>query len=722
MFRSILLFACIALASIATAAQQGNSIRFTVKNHDTKQPIAEATVIVKDSDQSAAANALGIVELSGLADGTYTFVVSSLGYETAEVTITFPLTGPAQREVLLELDNEVGSVTIESTRTGRDIEAEPTRVEAIDEEEIGEKINMRPANVAMILHESTGVQVQQTSATSNSQSVRIQGLDGRYTQILKDGFPAYGGFSGSLSLLEIPPLDLKQVEIIKGPSATFYGEGAIVGVVNFISKTPEDEPVTSLIFNQTSALGTDVSAFNSRKFSRFGYTLLGSVNSQKEYDADDDEFSELPRTRSFAVNPRFFFELDESTRLTVGNAFSTQRRTGGDMLAIKNRPDAEHVYFERNNSTRNVTTFNLERELSEGSRLTAKQSLAFFDREIETPGYRFGGRQFNSYTDVTYFRPVANHGLIFGFTAKFDRFREDLPGDARDETNATVGGYVQDTFDVNSRLSIEAGFRLDAAKDYGVFALPRVSMLYRFTENLTSRVGFGLGYKTPTIFTEDVETLLFRNVLPIGDALKAERSVGGTFDLNYRNTIGEDISYSINQMFFYTEITDPLFLEAAGTGTFRLSNADSPVISRGFETNARLSYKIAKLFLGYTFTDAKAGYLPGDRRLTLLPRSRVNSTLVFEEHDNFKAGVEAYFTSRQTLSDRTSTPTFWEVGMFAEKTFGKVSLFINAENIGDVKQSNYSPVVIPPHIAPTFAEVYTHLEGRVINGGIKLRF
>ena len=83
---------------------------------------------------------------------------------------------------------------------------------------------MRPANVSMVLNESTGIKVQQTLATSNTQSVRIQGLDGRYTQILKDGFSAFVGFSGSISLLDILPLDLKQVEIIKGPSPTFYGE------------------------------------------------------------------------------------------------------------------------------------------------------------------------------------------------------------------------------------------------------------------------------------------------------------------------------------------------------------------------------------------------------------------------------------------------------------------------------------------------------------------
>ena len=198
-----------------------------------------------------------------------------------------------------------------TTRTGREIDDVPTRVEAIDEEEVDEKSNMRPSNVSMVLNESTGIKVQQTSATTQTQSVRIQGLDGRYTQILKDGFPAFGGFSGSLSLLDILPLDLKQVEIIKGPSATFYGGGAIAGVVNFVSKEPEDEPVTNMIFNQTSAGGTDFSLFNSRKFKRLGYTLLGSVNYQREYDVDDDDFTELPRTNSFQLSPRLFFYLDE---------------------------------------------------------------------------------------------------------------------------------------------------------------------------------------------------------------------------------------------------------------------------------------------------------------------------------------------------------------------------------------------------------------------------
>lgn len=716
----ILLFAVLLTAQI-TFAQ--NTFKATIQNEETKQIITGAKISVRDTEISATTDASGKTELTNIPDGEQIIEVFADGFEIQELKFTFPLEDRSERLVLLKV-NEVGEVVISTTRTGREIDDVPTRVEAIDEEEVDEKSNMRSSNVSMILNESTGIKVQQTSATSNTQSVRIQGLDGRYTQILKDGFPAFGGFSGSLSLLDIPPLDLKQVEIIKGSASTFYGAGAIAGVVNFISKEPQEKPVTSMIFNQTSALGTDFSIFNSQKFNRFGYTILGSFNYQKEYDVDDDDFTELPRTHSFNINPRLFLYVDDKTRLMIGNSTTRQNRKGGDVFVIQNQADNFHQYFENNTSFRNITTLQFDRDFSEGRKIIAKQSIAFFNREIEIPNYLFKGSQFNSYTDVSYFHTVENHALVFGFNAVYDQFKEDKNGTnliGRNENRTTFGGYVQDSFNITEKLSLEAGFRLDAVKDYGVFALPRLSLLYRFTENLSSRVSYGLGYKAPSIFTEEAETLLFQDVLPIGNTLKAERSQGGTFDINYRNTIGEKLSYSINQMFFYTEIDNPLILLQNTNGTFSFANAVQPVKSTGFETNARISYDIAKLFAGYTYTNAKAEYLTGNQFLPLTPKSKLNSSLLFEKEENFKAGVEAYYTSSQFLSNRFKTRAFWVLGIFGEKTFGKYSLFINAENITGTRQSRFGQVVFPPHQNPTFAEIYTHTEGRVFNGGIKIR-
>ncbi len=716
----------IAASAAAIAAQDtaANTLTLIIQNLDTKAPVAGAVVTVRDSDIRTESDAAGRVVLTGIQNGTQTIDIFSPGFEPLELSLAFPQSRDSERVVMMRITNEVGEVVITTTRTGREIDDVPTRVEAIDEEEVAEKSNMRSSNVSMILNESTGIKVQQTSAASYSQSIRIQGLDGRYTQILKDGFPAFGGFSGSMSLLDILPLDLKQVEIIKGPSATFYGGGAIAGVVNFVSKEPDHEPATSMIFNQTSALGTDYSIFDTRKFGRFGYTLLGSINYQKEYDVDGDDFTELPRTRAFNINPRLFFYLDQRTSLMIGNSTTRQSRKGGDIFVLRHAADNDHQYFEASESLRNITTVQFDRDLSNGRKVIAKQSLSFFDRSIETPDHLFKGRQFNSYTDVSYFHPVKNHALVLGFNAVYDQFRElsarsnNAP---RNETRATVGAYVQDSFEVTEKLSLEAGFRLDAVRHYGIFALPRVSVLYRFTEGLSTRAGVGFGYKAPSMFTEDAETLLFHGVLPIGNRLEAERSFGGTWDINYRGDIGEKFTYSVNQMFFYTEIDKPLVLESDGKGIYSFANASDPVRSTGFETNLRLGYDIFRLFAGYTFTNAKADYLAGNRYVPLTPKSRLNSALLVERENDFKAGFEAYYTGSQFLRDGSGTRPFWVMGLFGEKTFGKVSLFINAENIGDTRQSRFGPVVFGPHQNPSFADIYTHTEGRIFNGGIRLR-
>lgn len=722
--RRFFLLCAILLTAQVSFAQ--NTFKVTVKDQETKEAVAGAKVSVKDTEISAVTGADGVAQLTNVPDGEQTIEIFSVGYEARELKLTFPLAGQGENVIFIKITTEFGEVTVTTTRTGREIDDVPTRVEAIDEEEVDEKMSMRPSNVSMVLNESTGIKVQQTSATTQTQSVRIQGLDGRYTQILKDGFPAFGGFSGSLSLLDILPLDLKQVEIIKGPSATFYGGGAIAGVINFVSREPEDEPVTNMIFNLTSAGGADFSVFSSRKFKRLGYTFLGSVNYQNEYDVDDDDFTELPRTNSFNLSPRLFFHLADNMRLTVGNSSTYQNRKGGDVFVIRDRADGLHQYFENNESFRHITTLQFERGFNGGRSLVARQSLAFFTREIEIPNYLFEGRQFNSYTDVSYFHPAGKHALVFGFNAAYDQFKEGRDSNnsfpLRDESRRTFGGYAQDSFPVSEKLSLEAGFRLDHVKHYGTFPLPRVSALYRFTDRLSSRLSVGFGYKAPSIFTEDAETLLFQNVLPIGNRLKAERSRGGTFDLNYRNTFGEKFSYSLNQMFFYTHIEDPLVLLSSPAGLFNFANANQPVRSAGFETNVRASYDFVKLFAGYTYTNAKAKYLTGNQILPLTPRSKINSALLFEKEGNFKAGIEAYYTSSQYLTDGFRTRPYWVFGAFGEKSFGKYSLFFNAENITDTRQSRFGTVVFPPHQNPTFAEIYTHTEGRVFNGGVKVKF
>jgi iron complex outermembrane receptor protein/outer membrane receptor for ferrienterochelin and colicins len=151
-------------------------------------------------------------------------------------------------------------------------------------------------------------------------------------------------------------------------------------------------------------------------------------------------------------------------------------------------------------------------------------------------------------------------------------------------------------------------------------------------------------------------------------------------------------------------------------------NAEKPVHSAGFETNARFVFRDNfKLFLGYTFTDTKAKYLTGNQFLPLVPKNKLNSALIYEKEGVLKLGLEGYFTGRQYLTNGERTPAFSELGFMAEKIFNKFSLYVNFENFTDTRQSTYKNVVNGSHLHPTFDEIWTHTEGFVFNGGIKLK-
>jgi iron complex outermembrane receptor protein/outer membrane receptor for ferrienterochelin and colicins len=247
-------------------------------------------------------------------------------------------------------------------------------------------------------------------------------------------------------------------------------------------------------------------------------------------------------------------------------------------------------------------------------------------------------------------------------------------------------------------------------------------MLVKYNEKLSSRIGGGLGYKLPTLFTEETESIQYKDVAQLNN-VTSERSYGGTADINYRTKLGHEFDLSFNHMFFYTWIDRPLVLEGNGTPEYYFVNRADPVQSFGFESNLKLIFKHDfKLFLGYTYTNAQAKYLVGNQFLPLVPKHKFNSALIYEKHEFLKIGLEGYYTSPQYLYNGMKTEGFWELGFMAEKIWERVSVYINFENFTDTRQSNYKRVANDPHPMPTFDDIWTHTEGFVINGGIKLRF
>ena len=707
---------------VFTKAYSQNTFQAVIKDAHTKEPLIGATAVLVGTTTGASADLKGLVTINNIPNGTQIIVFSFVGYETRKDTFEFPLPSNQQFIIFLEGGEEMEEVIVTATRSSRTIEEIPTRIEFLAAEELGEKAVMNSTNIAMLLRESTGIQMQQTSANSANQSIRIQGLDGRYTQILKDGFPLFGGFSSGLSIMQIPPLDLKQVEVIKGSTSTLYGGGAIAGLINLVTKTPvEGEPELSIMLNQTSAMGTTANSFYARKFNKTGFSIYASGNRQEPYDPNKDGFSDIPQVRSITLNSKFFWYPNDSTTLWLGINTFLEDRIGGDILVINDKPDSLHTFTEQNLSKRFSTQLAFDKTFKNATQLSFRNSISYFDREINIPNYRFQGNQLASFSEATYTLEKENTHWISGANLFTDNFKENQLSNpsVRDYQNITVGGFAQNTWDINPKFAMESGLRTDYNTNYGTFVLPRISLLFKPNKKLSGRLGGGMGYKLPTIFTEEAEALTFQNILPIDrNTVKAENSVGGNFDINYKTIIGNKMTFSINQLFFYTQLNKALVLsQDIANGNYFFENADGTIESRGFETNIKLTYGDFKLFLQYAFIDVKLNYDNINNQKPLTPKHNAGAVLVFEQHDKWRIGFETYYTGQQFLSDYTQTRDYWIVGLKALRELKHFSLFLNFENFNDTRQSRYQDIVQPPTNNPTFAEIWAPTDGFVVNGG-----
>ncbi len=713
------LFAIFFFASLQLIAQ--NDFRVLVKDAESHEPLPGANVLVVGTSIGASTDEDGIASLN-IPDGAVELEISFLGYRPQKKRLVIPTTIAQPLEILLHSEHEeLEEVVISSTRSTRTIADMPTRVEFIAGEELDEKANMKPGDIRMLLNESTGIQTQQTSATSANSSIRIQGLDGRYTQILKDGFPLYAGFSGGLGLLQIPPLDLKQVEVIKGSASTLYGGGAIAGLVNLISRTPGDERELRFLANATSAKGLDLSAFYSERYGKAGMTIFAARNSGEPYDPADIDLTAIPEFERYTVNPKFFYWFNDKTSLYAGINFTTEDRIGGDLHYIEGRGDNVHSYFERNESLRYSSQISVTHKLDERTSLNFKNSTNHFDRVITTPGYRFDGVQNGTFSEFNIVHTEDRVEWIAGLNLWTDSFSEKPIGgiDPRNYDQTVAGAFVQSTLSFSDNWILEAGLRADHTSDYGFAVLPRVSLLYKSGPSFTSRIGGGFGYKTPTIFTEETERLQYRDVQPMMRGfVDLERSYGANWDLNYRTQLGE-VSLSINHLFFYTYLDDPLVL-VSSLGEYHVVTSAGYTDSKGTETNVKLEYGDFKLYLGYTYTDTRLHNGMETNQNPLTPKHRLNNVLMYEVEERWKVGLEAYYFGRQRLNDLTYGKDYWICGFMVERIWEKFSLFINFENFLDARQTRFDTIYTGTVTNPVFRDIYAPVDGFVINGGLKL--
>ncbi|MBD0279613.1 MAG: TonB-dependent receptor, partial [Flavisolibacter sp.] len=612
-------------------------------------------------------------------------------------------------------------VIISSSRTESRIENLPTRVEVLGAEEVEEESGIKPGNIASLLGDVAGIQTQQTSAVTGNTEMRVQGLPGRYTQLLRDGMPLFGDFAGSFSILQIPPLDLKQIEIIKGATSTLYGGGAIAGMINLISKKPKLHTFEkTILLNYSTLKEANAHIYLSNRNEKTGYTFFGGVTHQQPVDVDKDGFSDVAGAKSYFIHPTFFFYPGKNNTISIGYNGTFENRRGGDMEVLNEGKNGMHQFFIQNKLARHTTDIQWESRIG-NDRFTVKAIGSWFDRAITTNRFGMKGTQFSYYSEAAYVIRKEKNDVVFGVNFNGERFRKELPDSTNlpDFQHTTVGLFVQDDWRLHPKLTIESGLRTDFHNRYGNFVLPRLSLLYRFSADVTSRLGGGLGYKIPTVFTSDIDERDYPKLLPLQN-IKPEQSYGANWDVNVQKDIG-NVSAIFNQSFYITYISHPLLADSYN-GLIQFINASNGVITKGFETYIQLDFAPWEVYLGYTLTDARKRYDATQPYVELSARNKFASVVAYTFSERFRAGLESAVTGRQYLEDGRRSPAYLFMAGMLRYDIKNVSLVLNGENLLDYRQNKKERIIIGSIDNPTFRQLWAPIDGRVINLSVRVRF
>jgi iron complex outermembrane receptor protein len=626
----------------------------------------------------------------------------------------------------------------------------------------------------MMLNETSGLRVQTTSPSLGGANVRIQGLAGRYSLLLADGLPLYGGQAGGLGLLQIPPLDLGRVEVIKGTASALYGASALGGVVNLLSRHPGEAAEHTALVNQTSRGGTDAVAFLSAPLSkRWGYTLLAGGHRQSRRDLDGDGWTDVPGYERVVARPRFYLQDDAGRTAFLTAGLTGENRRGGTLpgrVAPNGQPFAEGL------ATRRADMGALARwvvqdsaSVLRGAILTLRGSAVEQRHAHDIGTVREDDRHRTWFGEAALAAPRGRVTLVGGAAIQQESYRaEDVPG--FDYTFTVPALFAQTDVDAASWLSLSASARLDAHSEYGSELNPSVSLLFRGpTEGelagWTSRVSVGAGEFAPTPFTDETEATGLTPLVPLWPAgpvapvaplpkLVAERATSASLDVGgpLQTGIGR---LELNATGFASRVRHPLqVIDAGGTSSsgasfIRLVNATEATRTWGVELLGRLVRELGErsadgeespalrvtgtyTYIRSTGCDPDAGAnVCARREVSLTPRHAAGVVAAMEQHERGRVGLEVYYTGRQRLDEnpyRTESQPYVVLGLLGERAFrttaGTARVFVNLENLTNVRQTRYDPLVLPARGrgGRWTTDAWTELAGFTVNGGVRFAF
>ena len=651
-----------------------------------------------------------------LPEGPQTISVTGIGYKPAKASVlVFADSVVAVKIPIVMADMVMQEVKVTATRIEKLAGETPTRVEVLDEMEVDENTLMAPSGITMLLNETPGLRVFSASPSLGTGSVRILGLPGQYTTMLADGLPLYGGAMSALGPLDISPVDLQRVEIIKGAASALYGGQSLGGVINLISKPPTGRK--EILLNRRTLGVTDGATWLSRRFNeQSGISLLGYRTEQGNEDIDHDGWKDQPFANRWGVRPRLTLADSHGRSAFLTAGYSYDNREGGtyspsfyEALESKRSDIGARAVIQRPDSGSYALRFALSRNKRE------RQFGTRGDLEIERTHTGFG--------EVTRSLTGSWGAAAVGSAVQLDQF-ENWKNPRFDHRWVTPGVFATGEREIGP-LTLSLSGRSDFHPEAGTQFTERVAVLVKPAEDWSVRMSVGTGFAPATASIEETEAIGLRAIGP-GPELRTERSQGSMIDIN-GNLAGAEVLVTG----YMSTIRDAVQLAEAkdGSGNVFLKNADGDTRIGGVESAAIWRWEGGKFLATYGFsrgtrTDPTFG---AREPIPMIPRHRAGGDLMFEKEGKYRWGVEGIWYGVQALDDnpyRTeSKPYIYTMAIYMRQ-FGPLEAVANFENLLDVRQTKTDPLVRPTPMAGgrMTTDVWAPLEGFMANVALRYRW
>lgn len=593
------------------------SVKGVVNSKEERLPMSHAMVHIDGTTIATVTNEKGEFELENIPVGEHKIVVSFLGYE--------PFNKIVAQETFLDVSLAENALNVDEVVVTANRYATKKREAVSIVGTVAPKLFEQTGSTtsADVLNFQTGMRVEWNCGNCGVPQLRINGLEGQYSQILIDSRPLMSSLTSVYGLELFPSSMIERVEVLRGGGSAIFGSNAIGGVVNIITK--ETKQNSLMLSNQTSIFeggGIDANTTLNGSFvtddNRTGVFLFGSVRDRDAYDRNGDGFSELPRLESQAIGFRAFQKIKEHSKLTLEYHHLSEYRRGGDSLELpphrallaeqlKHKIDGGGLKydFRTKNERGDLSVYTSFQNTKRDSYFGTHQNL---DAYGKTCDFVFvGGAQFDYSFSKLFFMPSI---MTIGAEYNSDDLTDEMFGYNRviNQHSQTVGGYFQNEWK-NDKLSLLVGVRVDKNNMVdNVIASPRVSARYAPLSWLTFRTSYSTGYRAPQAYDEDLHVAAVGGdvaIIKLSDNLKTERSQSLNGSVDFYKVFG-GVQVNVLAEGFYTDLKNVFTLEELGhddMGNLILEKRNSEGAKvKGLNVEARVAIGSKFNFQsGYTF-------------------------------------------------------------------------------------------------------------------------